>query len=495
MGFKARGPARWLAAGAGLVVTSVTFAAADSRAARAQGSGEASAAATLVAHAAVRGEGAPAVDLRPAGGHWESVPWGELSSHALDPGAYELRLRVDGSGLAPLGASLGEALEVPVCAGRGRIMLDGAPVRAPPGDGPVVVPLGPGSHELRVAITVSRYERRVACGDPVRVGRREVTRDGLALLAFESPHAARGGGRAVLYVPPGHEVHRAAPLLVGAHPWNGSIWTYAAYGELLAEARARDVVLLMPSGLGNSLYTADAEDEVLRAVDAAGQVVAIDRAAVSLWGASMGGAGATTIGLHHPDRFASVTSFFGDSKYDLATYVRAILPTEAAAHRVNALDVADNARNVPVWLVHGEDDAVSPIRQSERLAAALSERGFHVRFDRAAGTGHAGSLVASFAARVVDVAAEARVPAVVARVTYRSVRPQDTGAYGVRFTRASARGDAYVDVERTADAVHVRAHEGVTGVVLARGALGVDAAWPPPLFIDDRAPLDVTWAP
>jgi enterochelin esterase-like enzyme len=342
---------------------------------------------------------------------------------------------------------------------------------------------------------VSRYERRIACGDPVRVGRRETTRDGLALLTFDSPHAARGGGRAVLYVPPGHDAHRAAPLLVGAHPWNGSIWTYAAYGELLAEARARDVVLLMPSGLGNSLYTADAEDEVLRAVDAAGEVIAIDRAAVSLWGASMGGAGATTIGLHHPDRFASVTSFFGDSKYDLATYVRATLPTEAAAHRVNALDVADNARNVPVWLVHGEDDVVSPIRQSEMLAAALSDRGFHVRFDRVPGMGHAGALVASFAARVVDVAAEAGVPAVVLRVTYRSVRPEDTGAYGVRFTRTSARGDAYVDVERTADAVHVRAHEGVTGVVLPRGALGLGAARLPPVIIDDRAPLDVAWAP
>jgi pimeloyl-ACP methyl ester carboxylesterase len=215
-------------------------------------------------------------------------------------------------------------------------------------------------------------------------------------------------------------------------------------------------VLLMPSGLGNSLYTADAEDEVLRAVAAASEVLAIDRAAISIWGASMGGAGATTIGLHHPDRFASVTSFFGDSKYDLSTYVHAILADEAAA---------------------------------------LAERGFPVRFDRVAGMGHAGALVAAFAARVVDTAAEARVPSVVDRVTYRSVRATDVGAYGVRITRTSARDDAFVDVERTADGIRVHAHGGVASIILTRGALGTSIDDPPPVRVDDGAPLAVSWEP
>src|SRR6202142_3858081 len=104
------------------------------------------------------------------------------------------------------------------------------------------------------------------------------------------------------------------------------------------------------------------------ALDQLGRGLAVHPRAVSIAGASMGGAGATTIGFHRPDRFASITSFFGDSKYDLATYVRPILRDEAGAHAVNAADVADNARNVPVWLVHGEDDRVSPIAQSEILA-------------------------------------------------------------------------------------------------------------------------------
>jgi len=470
MAFKTLHSSRWLAAGL------VAVAATAPRTVRAAG---------LTEHVAVPGEAVEGAEVRSEGGRWRPVAWGDLASSTFDAGRYEVRVPVTG---AP-GAS---AVQVPVCAGRWRIALDGKEVAARDA-GPVAVPIASGPHELRLAVTVSRYERRIACGDAVRAGSATTTVEGLGVLTFQSPHASRGGGRAVVYVPPGHDLHRPAPLLVGLHPWNGSIWTYAAYAELLDEARRRDVVLLMPSGLGNSLYAADAEDEVLRAIDAACEVVAVDRAAVSIWGASMGGAGATTIGLHHPDRFASVTSFFGDSKYDLSTYVRAILPDEAAAHRVNALDVVDNARNVPVWLVHGEDDLVSPIRQSEILASALADRGFHVRFDRVAGTGHAGALVAAFAARVVDVAAEARAPQVVGRVTYRSVRPVDVGSYGVRIARAGAHVDAFVDVERTADGVHVRSHSGVASITLARGALGTEPGRPPPIIADDGSPLSAAW--
>ena len=313
-------------------------------------------------------------------------------------------------------------------------------------------------------------------------------------MAFGSPYEARGGGKAVVYVPPGHDASKPGALLVGLHPWNGTIWTYAAYAQLLRQAQARDVVLLMPSGLGNSLYTADAEDEVLRAIDALAEVVAMGPRAVSIWGASMGGAGATTVGFHHPDRFAAITSFFGDSKYDITTYVRSLLPDEAAAHAVNALDVVDNALHLPVWLVHGEADVTSPIRQSEMLADAMRARGLTVRFDRVPRMGHQGALVARFLEQVVSRAASMRVPSPVARVTYRSVRPWDTGGYGVHLVRRSPSGDAFVAAEARADGVHVTRAEGVRAVVVDPGALGTALDAPPAIVVD--APGDVTarWA-
>jgi enterochelin esterase-like enzyme len=424
-------------------------------------------------------------ELRHGAANWKKTTWDALGQSALLPGPYDVRIRflVDGAG---------GAIALPACADRRSVSLDGRKVAE--GPAPMTSPVASGWHEVVLAFVVGRYERRVACGERPRVGRAIRTIEGLGLLRFDSPYASRGGGEAVVYVPPGHDPQRPARVLLGTHPWNGSIWTYAAYAELIAEARARDVLLLMPSGLGNSLYTADAEAEVLRALDALSSVVAVDGRATSIWGASMGGAGATTIGFHHPDRFASVTSFFGDSRYDLSTYVRAILHDEPSAHRVNSLDVVDNARNVPVWLVHGQDDRTSPISQSQELADALRQRGFNVRFDVVPAAGHDGALVARFLPELVALAGSARIPDRIARVTYRSVRSSDLGAYGVRLERLDGPGDALVDVERKPDGVHIRSAQGVRRLSLVPGALGTDPAQLPPIIVDAAPPVDAAWS-
>jgi S-formylglutathione hydrolase FrmB len=424
----------------------------------------------LMSHPEVTGAEIHDAEVRREGGTWATTEWDNLTHIAREPGHYEVRVRA-------VSDKPGEAIQIPVCAGRAAVSLDSRRVRDAPG--PVVLPVSAGAHEVVIAIDVSRYERRIACGERVRIGRsEETTSSGLGLLVFESPQAARGGGKAVVYVPPGHDLHRFAQVLVGLHPWNGSIWTYAAYQELLAEAQSRGVLLLMPSGLGNSLYTADAEDEVMRAIDALASVVVEPPAAdpagrlnVSIWGASMGGAGATTIAFHHPDRFATVTSLFGDSSYDLSTYVRSILLDQRAAHQVNALDVVDNARSLPVRLIHGEEDATSPIRQSQILADALAQRGYVVRFDRVPGIGHAGALVARYLPEIVATAAVAQWGRPL-RVSYRSVRPSDVGAYGIDIERASPTADAFIDLESRPDGIHVLHADGVRQIALHNGAMG-----------------------
>lgn len=381
---------------------------------------------------------------------------------AVAPGPHEIRVS------AP-----GPSISVPHCNGRGRVTVDGRP-RDAGSKGPLELDVGPGLHDLRVEVNVSTYEKRIACA-PWRSPR------STSVLRFDSPHAGKPfAGEAVLFVPHGHDPKKPGALLVGVHPWNGTPWTYAAYRELLDEAEAKDVVLLMPSGLGNSLYVADAEDEVMRAIDAASARIAVDPQRISIWGASMGGAGATTIAFHRPERFAFVASFFGDSKYDLTTYVRGILGGEAGAHQVNSLDIVENARHLPVHLIHGEDDRTSPIAQSVMLYDAMKERGFDVRFDRVPGMGHEGPLVVRYIREVVDRAASARAPTAPARVTFRSVRSIDTQAYGIRIVRASREGDAFIDVERVPDGgLRVLAKSGVTEIV-ANGSDRVNASWTAP---------------
>jgi pimeloyl-ACP methyl ester carboxylesterase len=407
---------------------------------------------------------------------WET--WSSLATTRVAPGPRWLTFPV----LAGTDAVL-----VPVCAGRGRVFLDETEVRAPPGPLVVDLPRDGSEHRVAVELAVSSYEHRVACGAPPRLGSRATSREGLLSLTFAGPQAV-ADGHAAVYVPPGHDTRRPGALLVGLHPWNGSIWTYAAYGALLDAARAADVLLLFPSGLGNSLYTSAAEDEVMQAIASFRDAVAVDPDRVTLFGASMGGAGATTIGFHHPDAFAAIISFFGDSRYDLTTYVRSILHDGAEAHRVNALDIVDNARNVPVWLVHGEDDHVSSPAQSAMLARALAAKGFAVTFDRVPRAGHEGRLVTERADRIIDLASRARRTVLPVRVSYWSVRPSDNEAYGVRLTRTvptTSATDAFFDLERVGDTLHLYRALGVRALALPRGAFGFAPRETPPVECDD----------
>ncbi len=390
----------------------------------------------------------------------ESVEFSNLSAPRA-PGRYTIQV-----------SATGNAIRIPHCNGRGVVSVDGA-VRDNGSKGPLIVPLGADKvHTVRFDVVVSPYEKRIACGERVRAGDVVHASEGISLLRFASTHKGPNAGEAVVFVPRGHDMSAPGPLLVGLHPWNGGPWTYAAYRELLEQAQARDVTLLMPSGLGNSLYTSEAEDEVLQAIDALGREMAVDRSRVSVWGASMGGQGATTVAFHQPDRFAFVASYFGDARFDRSTYVRALLPTDDAAHKINPIDVVDNARHLATWLIHGEADRTSPVVQSTMLFEALRARQFTVDFDRVPLMGHEGPLVVTFIRRVVDRAAEARAPSFPARVSFRSTRAGDTEAYGVAIQRASA-SDAFLDIELREDGVYVlQPTAAISRIVLRPGALG-----------------------
>src|SRR5438552_5330555 len=132
----------------------------------------------------------------------------------------------------------------------------------------------------------------------------------------------------------------------------------------------------------------------------------------------------------------------------------------------------ENARHLRVLLVHGEDDAVSPLRQSTMLDEAMRRAGFAVEFLREPRMGHEGALVAKYLRKLVGLAAEARAVEHPSRVSYRSFRADDLGAYGVRFARARPEGEAFVDLEKRADGIYVLAAKGITKIILSPGALG-----------------------
>ena len=379
--------------------------------------------ASLVSHPEVTGQEIAEADVRREGGPWAPTAWDDLSHTTREPGRYEVRERA-------VSATPGDAIQIPSCAGRAavrvdsRVVGDASRAHRRPGGARRPRDRDPGRREpLRAPHRVRRARSR-----SVARARRPPPVSGSSCSRARTPHAA--GARRSCTCRRATTCTSWATVLVGLHPVERrrSGRTRPTRSSFARRAPAT-FCFSCPAASGNSLYTADAEDEVLRAIDALASVVIVRESLdsvhalhVSIWGASMGGAGATTIAFHHPDRFAGVTSFFGDSKYDLSTYVRSILVDERAAHMVNALDVVDNARSLPVRLIHGEDDATSPIRQSEILATALQQRGYPVRFDRVPGVGHSGALVARFLPEVVADAAQARteLPAAARHLPQRS---------------------------------------------------------------------------
>ena len=87
----------------------------------------------------------------------------------------------------------------------------------------------------------------------------------------------------------------------------------------------------------------------------------VDSSRVYLVGLSMGGFGAWSLGLRHPERFAALVAVCGGGRLaDVGT---------ARRDRANAL------RTLGIWAFHGAKDAVVPLEESQRMIDALGEAG------------------------------------------------------------------------------------------------------------------------
>ena len=111
-------------------------------------------------------------------------------------------------------------------------------------------------------------------------------------------------------------------------------------------------------GRTNNAYRWSGETDVFEALKALSRLYRIDEQRVTLWGFSMGGAGAWHLGLHHPDRWSSVGA--GAGFVDTVNYLKLKerLPElqQKLIRIYDAVDVAENAFNVPTIGYGGELD-------------------------------------------------------------------------------------------------------------------------------------------
>jgi hypothetical protein len=109
------------------------------------------------------------------------------------------------------------------------------------------------------------------------------------------------------------------PLVIELQP--GSILNLdatLAEGRRHLELVGEPAVWLRPGGRGpGTVFQGHGEVDVFEAIDAAAAHYPVDPSRISLYGFSMGGAGAWYLGSHFQDRFAAIAPFSGYNDYRL----------------------------------------------------------------------------------------------------------------------------------------------------------------------------------
>ncbi len=131
----------------------------------------------------------------------------------------------------------------------------------------------------------------------------------------------------------------------------------------LAEAGRRfPFVLVAPQCPLESAWTFQM-DALAALVEQVMRKQSIDPGRVYLTGLSMGGAGTWHLAAEHPQAFAAIVPICGRAMGALGF-----------PERVKVL------RDLPIWVFHGAQDRVVPMRESKVLVKALREAGSDVRF-------------------------------------------------------------------------------------------------------------------
>ncbi len=129
----------------------------------------------------------------------------------------------------------------------------------------------------------------------------------------------------------------------------------------------------------------------LKALEETQREFATDPTRVYLTGLSRGGAGAYYLAYRNPGRFAAVliacgrvtpaTTMDGQPAPD----VDPVVPVRAG-DPFSAL--ASTLRHTPIWVFHGDADAVIPVDESRRVTAALRNAGAPITYTELPGAGH-----------------------------------------------------------------------------------------------------------
>lgn len=176
-------------------------------------------------------------------------------------------------------------------------------------------------------------------------------------------------------LPAGYSAQKKYPLALFLHGYSEGTSKLSPWfppAEFVDAATRRGMILAVPYGRRNSDFVQWGQDDTLRVKAETLAHYAIDETRVFLCGTSMGGYGASAIGLHDPSQWRAVAPICGRSDFYLWFKTqRASLPAwkQALYDADDPRFLVSNARNTPFLLQHGALDRTVPVEHSRRLYA------------------------------------------------------------------------------------------------------------------------------
>lgn len=175
-------------------------------------------------------------------------------------------------------------------------------------------------------------------------------------------------------------VRKRWPLHLVLHGRNGVLTETSFIQQFEGKTPKEDPqwIQLDVFGRTNNAYRWAGEADVFEALSTVKRLFPIDEARITLWGFSMGGAGAWHLGLHYPDQWSSVGCGAGFS--DTVKYLNLMEPLSPLHTKLvriyDAVEYAMNAAEVPIIGYGGELD--KQLAASQLMHARGEELGVEI---------------------------------------------------------------------------------------------------------------------
>ncbi|MFH0991249.1 MAG: prolyl oligopeptidase family serine peptidase [bacterium] len=196
-----------------------------------------------------------------------------------------------------------------------------------------------------------------------------------------------------VYVPASYTPDRLWSVILflhgaGERGSDGLLPTHVGLGAAIRQNPSRyPVIAVFPQAPKDSLWSSVPAQMAMAALDATMKEFTIDVNRVYLTGLSMGGNGTWYLAYRYPSKFAAITPICGwvIQFNPWASKVEPVVPRELSSPLQS---LADQLKQTPTWIFHGEEDNAVPVEQSRLVAEAFKKAGIDVQYTELPGIGH-----------------------------------------------------------------------------------------------------------